>query len=86
MISEVYNAFKKAGIPDQEAQEAAEALLSENNKNKEITTTIQKNIEKLDKKIEINFTEIKAEAKITRWMIALIITIQVIPFLKSPIN
>jgi len=26
MIIEVYNAFRKAGVPEQEAQDAAEAL------------------------------------------------------------
>ena len=30
MISEVYSAFKTAGVPEQEAQEAAEAMSAEN--------------------------------------------------------
>jgi len=29
MITEVYNAFRKAGVPEKEAQDAAEALSNE---------------------------------------------------------
>lgn len=67
-----YNAFKKAGIPDKEAQEAAQALLKE-------TGDIKKDMHELNKGVY----EIKADMKLTRYMLGLIIAILVIPFLKN---
>ena len=58
MITEVYNAFRKAGVPEKEAQDAAEALSNE-------TTATKSDIEKLDK----NLIQINGEIKILKWMI-----------------
>ena len=46
MISEVYNAFLKAGVPEQDAREAAEALSAEN-------LATKNDIARLDKKMAI---------------------------------
>lgn len=72
MITEVYNTFRKAGVPDKEAQEAAEALSNE-------TTATKADIEKIDK----TMIEINGEIKILKWMIGLVIAINVIPLLKD---
>lgn len=72
MITEVYNAFRKAGVPEKEAQDAAEALSNE-------TTASKTDIEKLDKKM----IEINGEIKILKWMVGLVIAINVIPLLKN---
>ncbi len=72
MITEVYNAFRKAGVPEKEAQDAAEALSNE-------TTATKSDIEILDKKM----IEIVGEIKILKWMIGLVIAINVMPLLKE---
>ncbi len=79
MITEVYNAFKKAGVPDKEAQEAAQALLKESGDIKNDISVIKKDIHELNKGVY----EIKADMKLTRYMLGLIIAILVIPFLKN---
>jgi hypothetical protein len=68
MISEVYSAFRKAGVPEDDARLAAEALSSESLATKE-------DIKKLDK-----------ELLIIKWMVGLIIAIQVIPILRTLIS
>ena len=75
MITEVYNAFRKMGVPEKEAQDAAEALSNE-------TTATKSDIESLDKKM----IEIAGEIKILKWMIGLVIAINVIPLLKALLN
>lgn len=65
MISEVYAAFRKAGVPEEDARMAAEALSAESLATKD-------DIRKLDK-----------EFLIIKWMLGLIITIQVMPILRS---
>ncbi len=64
MISEVYSAFRKAGVPEEDARLAAEALSAESLATKD-------DIRKLDK-----------ELLIIKWMLGLIIAIQVIPILR----
>lgn len=44
MISEVYNAFRIAGVPEVEAQKAAEALSSENLATKDDINKVQKEL------------------------------------------
>ncbi len=72
MITEVYNAFRKAGVPEQDAQAAAEALSSENLATKSDINEIKQNINKLDYKI-----------KPVQWMIGLVIVVEVLPLLKN---
>ena len=72
MIIEVYNAFRKAGVPEKEAQDAAEALSNE-------TTATKADIQVVERKM----IEINGEIKIIKWMIGLVIVIDAIPFLKN---
>lgn len=72
MIVEVYNAFRKAGVPEKEAQDAAEALSNE-------TTATKADIQIVERKM----IEINGEIKIIKWMIGLVIVIDAIPFLKN---
>jgi hypothetical protein len=65
MISEVYSAFRKAGVPEEDARLAAEALSAESLATKD-------DIRKLDK-----------ELLIIKWMLGLIIAIQVLPILRT---
>lgn len=44
MISEVYSAFRTAGVPEQDARKAAEALSSENLATKNDITEVKQNI------------------------------------------
>jgi len=64
MISEVYTAFRKAGVSEEDAKAAAEALSAESLATKD-------DIRKLDK-----------ELLIIKWMIGLVIAVDVLPLLK----
>lgn len=44
MISEVYSAFRKAGVPEEEARQAAEALSAENLATKSDITGIKQEL------------------------------------------
>lgn len=76
MITEVFNAFRKAGVPEKEAQDAAAESLSNE------TTATKSDVEKLDKKM----IEIAGEIKILKWIIGLVIAINVVPLLKDILN
>jgi len=65
MISEVYSAFRKAGVPENDAKAAAEALSSESLATKD-------DIKKLDK-----------ELTIIKWMLGLVIVVEIMPILKN---
>ena len=65
MISGVYSAFRKAGVPEDDARAAAEALSSESLATKD-------DIRQLDK-----------ELTIIKWMIGLIIVVEIMPILKG---
>ena len=65
MISEVYEAFRAAGVDDDKARKAAEALSAES----------------LATKTDI--AEVKAELKVIKWMVALVIAVNAIPILKA---
>ena len=69
MITEVYEAFVKAGCPDDAAKKAAEALSSEQLATKE-------DIRRLEAKIEKEFIVIK-------WMLGVVLVAVVIPILRS---
>jgi len=65
MISEVYSAFRKAGVSEDDAKAAAEALSAESLATKD-------DIKKLDR-----------ELLIIKWMLGLIIVVEVMPILKN---
>jgi hypothetical protein len=64
MISEVYTAFRKAGVSEEDAKAAAEALSAESLATKD-------DIRKLDK-----------ELLIIKWMIGLVIAVEILPLLR----
>ncbi len=83
MIAEVYNAFRKAGVDEETAEKAAIALTEDKNKEQK---DVEQKIHDIDLRvnsIEKLLFEIKAENNINRWMLGLIIAIQVIPFLRE---
>ncbi len=65
MISEVYTVFRKAGVSEEDAKSAAEALSAESLATKD-------EIRKLDK-----------ELPIIKWMVGLVIAIEVTPILRT---
>ena len=69
MITEVYEAFVKAGCPDDAAKKAAEALSSEQLATKE-------DIRRLEAKFDKEITIIK-------WMLGVVIIAVVIPILRG---
>ncbi len=72
MISEVYNAFLKAGVPEQDAREAAEALSAENLATKDDVVEVRKDINRLERDIAV-----------MKWMLGIIIAAQVLPLFQA---
>ena len=72
MISEVYRAFVKAGVPEQDAMEAAEALAAENLATKKDINEARLDIHQLDKKMAV-----------VQWMLGIIIAAQVLPLFQA---
>lgn len=72
MISEVYRAFVKASVTEQDAMEAAEALAAENLATKKDTNEARLDIHRLDKKMAV-----------VQWMSAIIIAAQVLPLFQA---
>ena len=72
MISEVYNAFLKAGVPEQDAREAAEALSAENLATKNDVVEVRKDINRLERNIAV-----------MKWMLGIIIAAQVLPLFQA---
>ena len=72
MISEVYRAFVKAGVPEQDAMEAAEALAAENLATKKDINEARLDIHRLDKKMAV-----------VQWMLGIIIAAQALPLFQA---
>ena len=72
MISEVYNAFLKAGVPEQDAREAAEALSAENLATKNDVVEVRKDINRLERDIAV-----------MKWMLGIIIAAQILPLFQA---
>ena len=72
MIAEVYRAFVKAGVPEQDAMTAAEALLAENLATKKDIDAARLDIHRLDKKMAV-----------VQWMLGIVIAAQVLPLLQA---
>jgi hypothetical protein len=76
IIQEVYNAFKEAGVKEETARDAAEALSGYSNKFYELEREIENRFNKLEReidqrfnKIDIEIAEIKGTLKLHQWMI-----------------
>ena len=72
MITEVYRAFVKAGVPEQDAMAAAEALTAENLATKKDINEARLDIHRLDKKMAV-----------VQWMLGIIIAAQVLPLFQA---
>lgn len=72
MIAEVYRAFVKAGVPEQDAMAAAEALAAENLATKQDIDEARLDIHRLDKKMAV-----------VQWMLGIVIAAQVLPLLQA---
>ena len=90
MISEVYSAFRTAGVPEQDARKAAEALSSENLATKNDITEVKQEITEVDQRLTGNITEVRndiaqlqQEMAVVKWMVGIVIAAQVLPLLKA---
>ena len=72
MIAEVYRAFVKASVPEQDAMAAAEALAAENLATKKDIDEARLDIHRLDKKMAV-----------VQWMLGIVIAAQVLPLLQA---
>ena len=68
MIAEVYDAFKDAGANDDKGRAAAEAVAN-----------FQLEIGKIGKDI----VEMRGDIKLVKWLIALVIVVQIVPLLQN---
>ena len=97
MISEVYSAFRTAGVPEQDARKAAEALSSENLATKSDITEVKQDIievrqeiTEVDQRLTGNITEVRndiatlqREMAVIKWMVGIVIAAQMLPLLKA---
>ena len=84
---ELYKALQKAGVPEQEAEDAARSVWD----NSHLAT--QQDFSNLSRKIvevkgevaevKVEVAEVKGELKLIKWMLALIVVVMVVPLLKS---
>ena len=72
MIAEVYRAFVKAGVPEQDAMAAAKALAAENLATKKDIDEARLDIHRLDKKMAV-----------VQWMLGIVIAAQVLPLFQA---
>jgi hypothetical protein len=71
IIQEVYNAFKEAGVSEETAKSAAEALTGYGDRFHELEREIDRRFNLVDKQIneiKIEMTEIKGTLKLHQWM------------------
>ena len=86
MISEVYSAFRTAGVPEQEARKAAEALSAENLATKndvaEVKQALSSDIAEVRQELTNEISEVKHEVAVVKWMLGIVIIAVVLPLLK----
>ena len=76
MISEVYSAFKTAGVPEQEAKQAAEALSAENLATKDTVVEVKQ-------ELTSQIAELKRMMNVMQWMLGLVLLAVVLPILRD---
>ena len=72
IILEIYEAFKTAGVPEEQAKNAAKAISSETLSTKDDITEL---------KVEIK--GVRGDLKLMKWMLGIVIAVQVLPLLKA---
>ena len=78
MIAEVYNAFKRAGVPDEDAQAAATALTQLQDE------PWKRKIEKELRELRTEIVELRGSHKLNNWMIATNIALTAAVLFKLP--
>jgi len=78
-ITKVYTAFRAAGVPEDEAMEAAEALHAEISELKLSEQRILGAITTCEARVLASESKVLGEVRINRWMLGLIIAALVIP-------
>ena len=77
---ELYRALQDAGIPDTQAQAAAKSVWDANQ------LASKSDVHRLENKIDRIEGELKGELKLVKWMLAIVIIVNVIPFLQQALN
>ena len=91
---ELYKALQKAGVPEQEAEDAARSVWDNSHlaTQHDFSTLSNKIVEVKGEiadvkvevaKIKVELAEVKDELKLIKWMLALIVVVMVVPLLKS---
>ena len=83
MISEVYDAFRAGGTPEAQAREAAEALSAESLSTKGDIDAAKEKLSREIAGVEGKVTKLARDMAVMKWMMALVLAVQVIPLLKS---
>jgi len=78
MLAEVYDAFVAAGVPDDKARKAAEALASRERR----FDAVENKMGRLESRLEARFVKIDGELNLHRWMIGLVLAFQAAMFAK----
>jgi hypothetical protein len=68
IIQEIYTAFKEAGVSEETAKSAAEALTGYGDRFHELEREMDKRFNELERKIDIETTEIKGTLRLHQWM------------------
>lgn len=71
MISEVYEAFRSAGVPEDKARKAAEAMAAE-------SVATKADVGRLEKEL----VAINGKIPLIQWMLGVVVAATVIPLLK----
>ena len=91
---ELYKALQKAGVPEQEAEDAARSVWDNSHlaTQQDFSTVSNKILEVKGEiaavkdevaEVKVEVAEVKGELKLIKWMLALIVVVMVIPLLKS---
>jgi len=75
MISEVYDAFRSVGVPEDKARAAAEALSED-----QIAT--KADITRLERVTTAEIAKLEKDIVVIKWMLELVIVAAVIPLIK----
>ena len=91
---ELYKALQKAGVPEQEAEDAAKSVWDNSHlaTQQDFSTVSNKILEVKGEiaavkdevaEVKVEVAEVKGELKLIKWMLALIVVVMVVPLLKS---
>lgn len=75
MISEVYTAFRAAGVDEEHARKAAEALSAE-------SIATKGDLLRVEKTLRADIEHVERELLVIKWMLGVVVAATVIPLLK----